>query len=560
MISGSSIYLGDGIYEGRFPIYFGEKSQRVITVYANDENTGIEDVITRTVTESPYSTIAEGTYTQNQWIELYTNTTGATIYYSLDETTPTINSTVYETPILISNSLTLQAIAVKEGMTNSDIVTWKYKIEPYIDLLDLEIIPGDIIPIFDPNTFEYQALVSSGIDSIEILASAITGASIYGVGEKELEIGENLFHIRVEKEGKTTREYRLEVFRSSAIVSAEDIRSYAELGSSLEEAREALGEMVEATLTGGEQVYLPVVWKENTSPAYAGTKIRSYVFEGEFVNLPEELDNDQKIVPIGVVDIVLEGLEILEGNVAHVENFKALQYAIGDSENKTIRLKKDILGEELIKIERMVDIDFHHYKLVADIHIETEESGKIHFTGINDEESSLSEGIHFHIIGNLVIDVNQVDFQNDLHITGGGITIDHFGENHWIQNGHVNKIEITHGEGATFDFVSGGGKITVHPEKEVQKPIIFKGDLSQFPITVKKNSKLEIHADANGLNIQVDEFAQGSEIENLSNEIVPLILNGDVTLAGEFYIKQMLEEDVIITQRPRRPVFLPLNE
>jgi hypothetical protein len=59
-----------------------------------------------------------------------TDTEGATIHYTLDDTTPTASSPVYNSPFLISNTSLLQAIAVKEGMNNSGTLSAEYTITP----------------------------------------------------------------------------------------------------------------------------------------------------------------------------------------------------------------------------------------------------------------------------------------------------------------------------------------------------------------------------------------------------------------------------------------------
>lgn len=55
-------------------------------------------------------------------------TEGATIHYTTDGTDPDANSTVYTGPIVIDKAMTIKAIAVKEGMSTSDIVEATYKI------------------------------------------------------------------------------------------------------------------------------------------------------------------------------------------------------------------------------------------------------------------------------------------------------------------------------------------------------------------------------------------------------------------------------------------------
>jgi beta-glucanase (GH16 family) len=58
-----------------------------------------------------------------QMVTLATTTSGATIYYTIDGTTPTTSSIVYEVPFLVASNLTVNAIAVASGDTNSSVAT-----------------------------------------------------------------------------------------------------------------------------------------------------------------------------------------------------------------------------------------------------------------------------------------------------------------------------------------------------------------------------------------------------------------------------------------------------
>lgn len=60
------------------------------------------------------------------FVTLSSTTTGATIHYTVDGTTPTTSSPVYTKPIYVGRSQTLKAIAAKAGFTNSTVGSAAY--------------------------------------------------------------------------------------------------------------------------------------------------------------------------------------------------------------------------------------------------------------------------------------------------------------------------------------------------------------------------------------------------------------------------------------------------
>jgi hypothetical protein len=83
-----------------------------------------------TIVKIPTANPQGGTYTAAQSVSLSSETEGATIYYTLDSTYPSISSPKYETPVLVTPSeagTRLRAIAVKENMLNSAIMTETYR-------------------------------------------------------------------------------------------------------------------------------------------------------------------------------------------------------------------------------------------------------------------------------------------------------------------------------------------------------------------------------------------------------------------------------------------------
>lgn len=69
-----------------------------------------------------------GTYTSAQNVSISCTTTGATIRYTTDGSTPTSSSTQYTGPISVTSTKTIKAIAMASGMTNSAVTSATYTI------------------------------------------------------------------------------------------------------------------------------------------------------------------------------------------------------------------------------------------------------------------------------------------------------------------------------------------------------------------------------------------------------------------------------------------------
>ena len=77
---------------------------------------------------APTFTPAEGSYIIAQTVSIACVTEGATIYYTTDGTNPTLNSAVYTEPFTVSATTTVKAMAVKEGMNDSEVTSVTYTI------------------------------------------------------------------------------------------------------------------------------------------------------------------------------------------------------------------------------------------------------------------------------------------------------------------------------------------------------------------------------------------------------------------------------------------------
>jgi hypothetical protein len=80
-------------------------------------------------------------YTSSRSVTISTTTPGATIYYTVDGSTPTVSSTMYSTPITVGNTCTggllttnIRAIATAPGYTQSSVSSASYTIDAVVSV------------------------------------------------------------------------------------------------------------------------------------------------------------------------------------------------------------------------------------------------------------------------------------------------------------------------------------------------------------------------------------------------------------------------------------------
>lgn len=78
---------------------------------------------------APTADPAAGTYLAAVNVTLETATPGASVYYTMDGSTPTEASQLYSAPIAISQNVTIKAIVVKNGMLDSEVGSFSYTIQ-----------------------------------------------------------------------------------------------------------------------------------------------------------------------------------------------------------------------------------------------------------------------------------------------------------------------------------------------------------------------------------------------------------------------------------------------
>lgn len=127
---------------------FKDQYEASATATATYTVTELEIVATPTITPNG------GEFEESQEVTLACETADANIYYTLNGDEPTTESTLYENAFTLSETATVKAIAVKEGMNNSAVAEATFtKVEPAVDVqytrissLD-QLVEGDKVVI-----------------------------------------------------------------------------------------------------------------------------------------------------------------------------------------------------------------------------------------------------------------------------------------------------------------------------------------------------------------------------------------------------------------------------
>jgi sugar lactone lactonase YvrE len=122
-------------------------------------NYRVSKVTFPTAAATPVFTPAAGTYTGAQKVTISDATAGATIYYTLDGSTPTTGSTTYTGAITISATETLKAIAVATGYTASAVASSAYTIN--IPVTPTVTLVSSDNPVLAGNAVTFTATVGS---------------------------------------------------------------------------------------------------------------------------------------------------------------------------------------------------------------------------------------------------------------------------------------------------------------------------------------------------------------------------------------------------------------
>ena len=151
-IAEDQVVSAAGIYTATAPMSSGNWVMQIVALKAAGSQPAAA-----TPTFSP----VPGTYTSAQSVSLQDTTAGATIYYTLDGSTPTTSSTVYTAPIPVSTAATIKAMAAAGGFSNSAIATGAYTIQ----------VAAAATPTFSPVPGTYTSAQSVSLQDTTALAT-----------------------------------------------------------------------------------------------------------------------------------------------------------------------------------------------------------------------------------------------------------------------------------------------------------------------------------------------------------------------------------------------------
>ncbi|MDG1114008.1 MAG: Ig-like domain-containing protein, partial [Pseudomonadales bacterium] len=116
-------------------------------------------------------------------VSIATETSGAAIYYTLDGSVPTTASLIYSSALNLSQATYVKAIAVKDGMTTSEVVSAYYAgpLKPLTEILSQSFVGGicepivtiDITPVAGIESYGVETPVPRGMTPIEISENGI---------------------------------------------------------------------------------------------------------------------------------------------------------------------------------------------------------------------------------------------------------------------------------------------------------------------------------------------------------------------------------------------------
>ncbi|MGN0162784.1 MAG: leucine-rich repeat protein [Candidatus Ornithomonoglobus sp.] len=253
--------------------------------------------------------IAIESFIGGKTVTLTTATDGAQIYYTTDGSAPTASSTLYSEPVTLTETATIKAIAVKEGIGDSKAVSGKITVlqagTPTASHEDGELAAGTIITL---KTETSGAVIYYTTDGTEPTTESIKYSGSIGINSAV-----TVKAVAVKDGYKTS-----DVFEASYIVPAvETGTAYVSLGS--------------VTASAGDAVSVPVyIFTDEDISEYRFTlSYDASVFEYGSVTPAEGISSSDLFTSVsdGTVTVLCSSGSIESGEVCNI-NLTAISNAV----------------------------------------------------------------------------------------------------------------------------------------------------------------------------------------------------------------------------------------
>ena len=96
-------------------------------------------------TAAPVFSVASGKVDNGTIVKITCATEGAKIYYTTDGSTPTESAIAYTAALKITESVTIKAVAVKEGLNDSEVTTASYSVKERAASPEFSVDSGDVL-------------------------------------------------------------------------------------------------------------------------------------------------------------------------------------------------------------------------------------------------------------------------------------------------------------------------------------------------------------------------------------------------------------------------------
>jgi hypothetical protein len=123
--NGTAPTTSSTVYSGPITVSATETVE-ALAVESGFTNSAVGSATYTLTAATPTFSPGTGTYSSAQTVTISDATSGAAIHYTTDGTTPTASSTVYSSPIIVSGTETVKALAVESGFTSSAVASATY--------------------------------------------------------------------------------------------------------------------------------------------------------------------------------------------------------------------------------------------------------------------------------------------------------------------------------------------------------------------------------------------------------------------------------------------------